>query len=119
MRKEGFSTGKASMKKIVLENSKFIIFVRLNIKNKSWKSLEGYYQNFAVSDDKVFALDSHSKTLIVREGIFEKGFCSAGKEWKPFATDSEVEISVLKTNNLGCLWALDPQNDVLILSMKG
>ena len=38
-----------------------------------------------------------------------------GKEWKVMEFDKGIEISMIKSNNLGCLWALDTHNDVFIL----
>lgn len=76
--------------------------------------MEGKFQSFSLSDNAVYAIDLHSKQILIREGIFEKGYCSMGKEWKVMEIDNGIEISIIKSNNLGCLWALDNNNDVVI-----
>lgn len=70
----------------------------------------------ALSDDLVFAIDKHTKNLIVKEGIFEKGYCSQGKDWKIKSMEKFVDIVQIKSNNLGCLWALNKKNQVRIIS---
>lgn len=49
---------------------------------------------------------------MIKEGIFEKGFCSEGKDWRKIISSTLMDIVQIKTNNFGCLWALNSKNEV-------
>ena len=41
-----------------------------------------------------------------------------GKQWESREIDKGIDISLIKSNNFGCLWALDTRNDVIYKFLK-
>ena len=37
-----------------------------------------------------------------------------GKDWKAIEIEKNIIFTLIRSNNLGCLWALDEGNDVFI-----